>query len=541
MTNSGRNAVGKAREPRAGVQTLKMVLHWGLGTVLVWGMSLALVVFAWKHPVATGGVRYGEPVPVPAAEVVLSCPAVPPTVNPEAVDAAGQRVAPPQIAGSLTATVLARSGKVPTDAVFSPLVDSVHEVPAATPTASAAPTSVPKKKSRGKDNDAQTESEPPEDTRSDLVLRPRSAMLFGRFSKPVSGFLRAAPWENRAALAAADIEQSVSSGDYRGLATGTCQVASQDVWLVGGATIPGNSTVLQLMNPSANPVEAKVEVWGDTGKQRFPRGEKLRINPKDQVSIPLESALPSLQSLAVHVSASGAGVAASLMTHNLQGLTAGGVSLVHASVAPGRTQVIPGVAMSEDLGAVRILNPGSETTHASIEVVNENGRFPLPGGAKVTLDAGTVTDFTLGGLQAGNYAVVVTSPDPVVAGAVVYRHGGESEQDPGRFRRDHAWLPALSPGGGVVLGPAAINRQLLVTNLGEADSEFKVAGHTHVVKAGTTAVVPLTEEAADLVEAPDLYVTQVLTTELGDGLGIDSLEPSPDLAQSRQVYVQLRS
>ena len=89
--------MGKPREPRAGVQTLKMVLHWGLGTVLVWGMSLALVVFAWKHPVVTGGVRYGEPVPVPAAEVVLSCPAVPPTVNPKAVDAAGQRVAPPQI------------------------------------------------------------------------------------------------------------------------------------------------------------------------------------------------------------------------------------------------------------------------------------------------------------------------------------------------------------------------------------------------------------------------------------------------------------
>lgn len=485
----------------ATLSLLKMGLRWGLGTVLVWALGLALVVYAWKHPASTGGLSYGEPMPVPAGEVVLACPAVPPTVNPEAVDGAGNPLAAPQIAGSVTATVLARGGKVPTEATYSPLAD----------------------------------------TQSDLALRPKSGMLSGGYASPVSGFLRAAPWENRVALAAADIEQSVSSGDYRGLATGSCQSASLDTWLVGGATTPGNSTVLQLMNPSANPVEARVEVWGDTGKQRFPRGEKLRINPHDQVSIPLESALPSLQSLAVHVTASGAGVAASLMTHSLQGLTAGGVSLVHASVSPASTQVIPGVAMSGDLGAVRILNPGADTTHASIEVINENGRFPLPGGTKVTLDADTVTDFTLGGLQAGNYAVVITAPAPVVAGAVVYRHGGESHQDPGRFMRDHAWLPALLPGGGVVLGPAAINRQLLVTNLSEVNREFKIAGHTHVVKAATTVVLPLTAEQAQLVEAPDLYVTQILTTDLGDGQGIDSLEPSPDLAQTRQVYVQLRS
>lgn len=68
---------------------MKIVLYWGLGTVLAWGMGPALVVFAWKYPVVTGGVCYGEPVLVPAAEVVSSYPTVPLIMDPKAVDTTG--------------------------------------------------------------------------------------------------------------------------------------------------------------------------------------------------------------------------------------------------------------------------------------------------------------------------------------------------------------------------------------------------------------------------------------------------------------------
>ncbi len=518
---------------RASLETVGIGLRWLLSTLVVLALAAALVFYALQHPALKKGFSYGEPVPVPAGEVTLACPQVPPTVNPAAVDGAGNPLPPPQIAGSVTATVLARTGKVPVDAVYAPLGSTGKKTaPTQSPEAAASP-------EVAASPEAATTPSPSEDPNADVELRPKSAMLQAELPKPVSGFLRAAPWEKQVALAAADIEQSVSSGDYRGLATATCQTAGLDSWLVGGSTTPGNSTVLQLMNPSANSVDAKVEIWGDTGKLEFPRGEKITVSPKDQVSIPLESQVPDVQSLVVHVTSSGAGVAASLMTHSLQGLTAGGVSLVHVSAPMAQTQVIPGVAMNADLGAVRILNPGEEPTRASIEVVNENGRFPLPGGTEVTLDPQAVFDFTLGGLQAGNYAVIVKANAPIVAGAVVYRHGGESATDQGKFVRDHAWLPALEPGGGVVLGPAAIERQLLVTNLTEETKEFKVGGETHVVNAGTTIVLPLTAEVARLVEAPELYVTQVLTTNLGDGLGIDALEPAPDLAASRQVYVHL--
>lgn len=497
-------------------------LRWLLGTALVAGLGLALMVYVLQHTVPIEESQYGKPVAVPASEVVLACPQVPPTLNPQALDDAGNPLPLPQVKGSTTAVVLSRDGKSPAKAVYFPF--GVHEEPSATTAEAFTPT-----------NPA------PKNKPAELVLHPESTRLFGELPQPVSGFLRADPGENHVALAAANVAQSVSAGDYRGLVAGTCQTPVMDTWLVGGATTPGNSTVLQLLNPSGNSVQVKVEVWADTGKQKFPRGENLKIFPNSQVSIPLESQLPDLQSLALHVTSSGGGVVASLMTHSLQGLTAGGVSLVHAGAPVAQTQVIPGVALNGDSGLVRILNPGMELTHATIEVVGEKGRSLLPSGDNVTLDPQTVTDFTLGGLPAGNYAVVVKAESPVAAGAAVYRLGGESSPDSGRFLRDYAWLPALESGGGVVLAPPGVGRQLLVSNLTESDREINVLGKSQVVNPSTTAVLPLAEGLAALVKAPDLYVTQVLTTDLGNGAGVDSLELTPDLAQTRQIYVHLRS
>lgn len=524
-------------------------IRWGLATLLAIALGVALVAVALTRPRPQLEPLYGQPVPVPPGQVVLACPAVPPTVNPQAVDGTGNPLPPPKIAGSVTSTVLARGGLVPETAVFQPLGSKGGTASGSgahpnSPVADVDPTTATSS-GKGPDGTIDTGEKPvapPEaDPDRDLVLTPRSAMLYGNFTTPVSGFLTAQPWEGKVALAGADIEQSVSSGDYRGLATATCQSAQRESWLVGGATDVGESTVLQLMNPSGNSVEAKVEVWGDVSKVDFARGEKITIPPFGAESLPLESQLDGLQRLVVRVTANGAGVAASLMTHSLTGWTAGGVSLVHATTPPAKNQVIPGVVIDGGLGSLRVLNPGEELARASIEVVDAQGRSPLPGGKDLELDPGAVFDFTLGGLQPGSYAIVINSTQPVVAGAVVYRQGSASTTDPGKFVRDLAWLPARPTGGGVVMGPAAIQRQLVVTNLTGENREYKIAGVTHVVNSGTTAVLPLAEEIPQLVEAPDLYVTQVLTTNLGDGDGIDALEPSPDLDMARQIYVHTTS
>ena len=520
-------------------------VRWFLATLLVVAVAALVVAVGLTRPAAAQKPHYGEPVPVPPGQITLACPQVPPTVNPAAVDGSGNPLAPPKIAGSMTSTVLARTARVPEKAVYQPL-GSRGRAPQ-----SAAPT--PEETTPGKTNSHRAEGEnpatddteevapPPENPQNDLDLTPKSAMLYGSFSTPVSGFLTAQPWDGKVALAGADIEQSVSSGDYRGLASASCQPAQLESWLVGGSTEIGESSVLQLMNPSSNSVDAKVEVWGDTGKLDFPRGEKITVPARQLQAIPLESQVGGTQRLVVRVTANGAGLASSLMTHSLLGLTAGGVSLVHTSALPNTTQVIPGVAMDGSLGAVRLLNPGTDSARATVEVVNENGRFPLPGGKDLDLDPGAVLDFTLGGLQPGNYAVIVNATEPVVAGAVIYRQGSVSPTDSDKFVRDLAWLPALSTGGGVVMGPAATQRQLLVTNLNAENREYRIDGATHVVNAMTTVVVPLKDETPQLIEAPDLYVTQLVTTNLGDGDGIDALEPIPDLSVSSQIYVHLTS
>ena len=81
----------------------------------------------------------------------------------------------------------------------------------------------------------------------------------------------------------------------------------------------------------------------------------------------------------------------------------------------------------------------------------------------------------------------------------------------------------------------------MVTNLSGQAAEFRIGGEAHSVAPNTTVVLPLTAETPLQIEAPNLYVTQILTTNLGDGLGIDSLEPTPDLDAARQVYVHLNS
>lgn len=516
------------------------IMRWFLATLLVISAAVLAVAFGVNLPKVDAQSHYGEPVPVPPGQMTLACPQVPPTVNPAAVDGAGNPLAPPQIAGSMTATVLARSARVPEHAVYQPL-GSLGRVAQSDATNQPETDAQPIGNQLSASATAEAEAAPVENPRHDLELTPKSAMLYGSFSTPVSGFFTAQPWDGKVALAGADIEQSVSSGDYRGLASASCQPAQQESWLVGGSTEVGESSVLQLMNPSTNSVDARVEVWGDTGKLDFPRGEKITVPARQLQSIPLESQVAGTQRLVVRVTANGAGVASSLMTHSLLGLTAGGVSLVHTATLPSTTQVIPGVAMDGSLGAVRLLNVGSDAGRATIEVVNENGRFPLPGGKDLDLDAGAVLDFTLGGLQPGNYAVIVNSTQPVVAGAVVYRQGSASATDPDKFVRDLAWLPALSSGGGIVMGPAATQRQLLVTNLNGENREYRIAGATHVVNAMTTVVVPLQDETPQLIEAPDLYVTQLVTTNLGDGDGIDALEPIPDFSVSRQIYVHLTS
>lgn len=87
------------------------------------------------------------------------------------------------------------------------------------------------------------------------------------------------------------------------------------------------------------------------------------------------------------------------------------------------------------------------------------------------------------------------------------------------------------------MGAEAIDRQLLVTNLTTHPKQFSIDGAKHPVAAGRSTVLTLKNNVPQLVVAPDLYVAQVMSTNLGDGAGIDVLEPAADLGQVRRIYV----
>lgn len=488
-------------------RTLLLKVRWLFFTVCVFLVAVGLVLLAAVIPPAKAKPVFGKPVSVPAGQVSLTCPQVPPTVNPDAVDTNNRPLAAPQIAGSTSAAVLARTGKIPQHAMFQPVAVT-------------------------------DEKQPETGVKGDVLrLMPRSGALFGKYPEPISGFLTADPWEGKVVLAAAHTEQSVSSGDYRGLATAACQAPAVENWLVGGSTAPGNSAVLQLLNPSENRVKVRVEVWADTEKVKFPRGEEIMVAPRSAQKLPLESQVSGYERLVIRVTAGGGGVAAYLMTHDMLGLNPGGVSLVTPAQPPAQTQVIPGVIMDKARGAVRLMNPENKMAHVNIEVVNENGRFALPGGKNIEVDPDSVLDVGVGALQEGSYAVVVRADSPVVAGAVMYRQvdAADSEKEPGA--RDLAWVPSRPTGGGVIMGAEAIDRQLLVTNLTTRPKQFSIDGAKHPVAAGRSTVLTLKNNVPQLVVAPDLYVTQVMSANLGDGAGIDVLEPAADLGEVRRIYV----
>ena len=98
----------------------RLLWRWLGATVLVFALGAALVTYGLSHTRSAAQAQYGEPVDVPPGQVALACPAVPQTVNPNAVDVEGKPLPTPRIAGSVTAVVMARSGKAPDQATYVP-------------------------------------------------------------------------------------------------------------------------------------------------------------------------------------------------------------------------------------------------------------------------------------------------------------------------------------------------------------------------------------------------------------------------------------
>lgn len=237
--------------------------------------------------------------------------------------------------------------------------------------------------------------------------------------------------------------QVVGASDYTGFAAASCTEPSGSIWLVGGSTAVGRSTLLLLANPS--PVDATVAltILSSSGPVSAPGMSGIVVKADSQRVIPLAGFAPDVATPVVHVMSRGGQVVAALQQSIVRGLDAGGVDLVGAGVDPATHLVIPGVRVLDAIGvnktralsdwddvvsAVRVAVPGSRAAKVRVSLVPEDAKldglsFQMDVGSglvsEVGLDSAAGTDSGAVAIPDGMYSVVIDADQPVVAGVRV--------------------------------------------------------------------------------------------------------------------------
>ena len=276
---------------------------------------------------------------------------------------------------------------------------------------------------------------------------------------PAGAALWTAPGADGAVLSAGTSSSLTAAGDLRGLAAAPCQAPTVDQWLVAGGTEVGSSARLVVQNPSRTAATVTLEVFGPDGLVELAGTSVLSVPAGGRASTLLEGVAASQRRIAVHVQSSGALVTSTRPVSALDGVGPLGTDLVASGAAPTTRQVLagivtPGSAVGADGPAVRLLSPAQDAT-VRLALYGAGGRVLLPGADGAELTAGVVTDVSLAGLPAGEYAVLVESDAPVVASASTPRAGTDGTDAAVVSSQDLSGLTGLA-GAGATAVPAGV-------------------------------------------------------------------------------------
>lgn len=234
--------------------------------------------------------------------------------------------------------------------------------------------------------------------------------------------------------------QAVAVRDFVGFTTAACAEPSGSIWLVGGATTTGRTSILTITNPTDVAAQVSLQIFGEDGAVEAPGMSGIDVPPGTQRVLSLAGFAPGVLSPVVHVEARGGRVVAYLQQSIVRGLDATGMDLIGASPDPAADQIVPGVRIVDSVATnralaledwddaapiVRIFNPGTEATEVTVGVVPvgsdaEGTSFPVeaePGVVtEVALDAGIEVDTGVA-LADGVYTVTMSADRPFL-GAV---------------------------------------------------------------------------------------------------------------------------
>ncbi|QAY63357.1 hypothetical protein ET495_08975 [Xylanimonas allomyrinae] len=240
---------------------------------------------------------------------------------------------------------------------------------------------------------------------------------------PEGSVLQAQPVAEEAFRAAGATASVTTGGDLRGLAAAPCTAPAISQWIVGGGTEVGSTAVLTVQNPSQSTATVALDVFGPSGQVALGSQGTFVLGPGQSSTTRIEAVAPDQRRVAVHVTSTGARVAASLQVQRLDGLVPQGVDILTPGAAPATSVAVPGLlSAGETLDdprapVLRILAPGESAGTAHVTIYGADGIARLRGAETVDLQPGAVIDLPLGGLAAGGYGIVIDADVPVVAAA----------------------------------------------------------------------------------------------------------------------------
>lgn len=359
--------------------------------------------------------------------------------------------------------------------------------------------------------------------------------------------------------------QVAEAQDYTGFAAASCAEPSGSIWLVGGSTSVGRTTLLTLANSSGVDATVALTILGPDGVINAPGMAGIVVKPGAQRVIPLAGFAPDVASPVVHVEARGGQVTAYLQQSIVRGLDAGGVDIVNAGADPGTHLVIPAVRVRNSIGvnralalpdwddvvaAVRVAVPGATPAKVQVSLVPQDSKltglsFEMDVAAgqvnQLPLDSAAETDSGTVAIPDGDYTVVLDSDQPIVAGARVSTAvdpagtAGNAPSDRTAPTSDFAWFasaPVLTGDTAVTIAPGA-SPELSATNTGTKDVALVLKAQggqdlTLNVPAGLAASIPVATGTTYLLQGAKGLV-------VGVSYGGDALLAAYPVASARQV------
>lgn len=352
-------------------------------------------------------------------------------------------------------------------------------------------------------------------------------------------------------LLAAAQSQSISRGDFVGTAAAECVEPRDDIWLVGGSTTTGRTTLLKVTNPGDVAATIDISVYSDSGEITAPGTTGIAIAPGEHRVYSLAGLTPGLATPVVRVQSDGALVVASLQQSTVRTLEPGGLDFVTASAAPSTEVTIPGILFPDhddleaaiagedyiDLNAaLRVFVPGDAQAHAVVTMVpvaDEGGSADDPVEISVSLDPGRVTELPVSEYEAGRYVAVITSSVPVVAGMRVAAVGDDGAND-------FSWVASAEAVHERVLAAVARGSNPVMTLHNPRDERAEVQmsladeDSTVSVPAGSSVSVSVDQNSIYLLEGFDEL--RVAVDFAGDGT-VTTHSVSPRAPASTPIVV----